>query len=115
MQSKINNEAQFGQALNPFNNVVKVSRIDNLSDLKDVFTKTDKLKKLCDDGTMDFDFTRHLPGMAKISRQGQIFSMLPQRAYASPNWSDLRTFKFSILLVANTATNFNNMDLCIHM
>ena len=39
MQSKIDNEIQFGQALNPLNNIVKVSSVDNLSDLKDVFTK----------------------------------------------------------------------------
>ena len=33
MQSKINNEVQFGQALNPLKNVIKVSSIDNTSDL----------------------------------------------------------------------------------
>ena len=44
MQSKIKNEVQFGQALNPLNNVAKVSSIDNLSDLKDVFTKSTSLK-----------------------------------------------------------------------
>ena len=39
--------------------------------------------------------------------------MHPQRVYASPNWSDLRTFEFNILLTADTATHFNNMHLCI--
>ena len=115
MQSKINNKGKFGQALNPLNDVAKVSSVDNSSDLKDVSTKTDRLKKLLDDGTMDFELIRYLPGMAKISRQGQIFSVLPQRAYASSNWLDLRTFEFNILLEANTAANFNNMHLCIPM
>ena len=101
MQSKINNKVQFGQAFNPLNNVVKVWTVDNSSDLKDVFTKIDKLKKLWDNGTMDFDLIRYLPGMGKISRQGQIFSALPQRAHASPNWSDL--------------SNLNNMHLYIPM
>ena len=52
MQSKINNEVQFGQALNPLKNVIKVSSIDNTSDLQDAFTKINKLKKLWDDGSM---------------------------------------------------------------
>ena len=46
MQSKINNNVRLGQPLNLLNDVVKVSSVDNLSDLQDVFTKIDKLKKL---------------------------------------------------------------------
>ena len=61
---------------------------------------------------MDYDFIRYLPGMEKISRQGQIY---PQRVYASPGWSYLRTFEFSMLLTADTATDFDNMHLCIPM
>ena len=55
MQSKINNEVQFGQALNPLKKVAKVSSFDNTSDLQDVFTKTDKLKELWDNGSMYHD------------------------------------------------------------
>ena len=58
MQSKINNDVQFGQSLNPLNDVVKVSSVFNSSDLKDTFTKTDKLCKLWKDGSMDFDLSR---------------------------------------------------------
>ena len=108
MQSKINKEVQFGQSLNPVRNVAKVSSIDNTSDLQDVLTKINKLKKLWDAGSMDYDPIRYLSGMAKISRQGQIYSVHPQRLYASPGWSDLRTFEFNMLLTAYTATNFNN-------
>ena len=46
MQSKINNNVRLGQPLNLLNDVVKVSSFDNSSDLQDVFTKIDKLKKL---------------------------------------------------------------------
>ena len=63
-------------------------------------------------GRMDYDFIRYLPGMEKISRQGQIY---PQRVYASPGWSYLRTFEFNMLLTADTATDFDNMHLCIPM
>ena len=37
-QSKINNEVQFNQALNPLKNVAEVSSIDYSSDLQNVFT-----------------------------------------------------------------------------
>ena len=113
MQSKINKEVQFGQSLNPVRNVATVSSIDNTSDLQDVLTKINKLQKLWDAGSMDYDLIRYLSGMAKISRQGQIYSVHPQRLYASPGWSDLRTFEFNMLLTADTATNFNNIHLYI--
>ena len=115
MQSKIDKEVQFGQALNPLKNVAKVSSVDNASDLKDIFTKINKLKKLWDDGSMDYDLTRYLPSMAKTPRPGKIYNAHPERVYASPNWSDLRTFGFNMLLTASMATNFNNMHLCIPM
>ena len=51
--------------------------------------------------------------MTKISRQGKICSVHPQRIYNSSNWPDLRTFEFNRLLIADTATDFNNMHLCI--
>ena len=49
MQSKIDNEVQFSQAMNPLKNVAKVSSMDNTSDLKDVFTKIISLRNY---GTM---------------------------------------------------------------
>lgn len=39
MQSKIYNKVQFGQALNPVKNVAKVSSINDISDLQDIFKK----------------------------------------------------------------------------
>ena len=42
MQSKINNDVQLTQSLNPLNDIVKVPSIDNLSNQKDTFTKIDK-------------------------------------------------------------------------
>ena len=113
MQSKIDNQVQFGQTLNPLKYVAKVSSIDNTSDLQDGFTKIDKLQKLWDDDSMDYCLIRYLPDMAKISRQGQIYNMDPQRVYVSPNLSDLRTFVFNMLLTADTSANFNKMHLLI--
>ena len=62
---------------------------------------------------MDHDLIRCLPGMTKISREGQIYSAHPQRVHASLNWSDLRTFEFNMFLTADAATNFDNMHLGI--
>ena len=115
MQSKINNKLQFGQALNPLKSVAKVSCVDNTSDRKDIFTKIDILKKLWDDGSMDYDLIRYLHGITKISRQGKVYNAHAQTVYASPNWSDLRTFEFNMLLTANAATNINNMYLWMPM
>ena len=53
--------------------------------------------------------------MAKVSRQGKIYSIHTQRVYGSPGWSDLRIFDFNMLLTVNKATNFNNIHLCIPM
>ena len=83
--SKINNEVQLDQALNPLKNVAKVSSINNTTDLQDVFTEIDKRNKSWDNGNMDYDLIRYIPSMVKISRQGQIYSVHPQRVYASPN------------------------------
>ena len=44
MQSKINNEVQFFQALNLLKSVAKVSSIDNASDVQDVLTKLIRLR-----------------------------------------------------------------------
>ena len=114
LQNKINNDVSLGQSLNPPNDVAKPSSVDNSSDLQDVFTKIDKLKKLWDDETIDFDLIRYIPGITKIRQiKGQIYNTLPKKPYASPNWSDMKTFEFNLILAANTATNFNNMHLCI--
>ena len=98
MQSKIHYDIKFTQALNPLKNVAKVSNVNSTLDLKDDFTKIDKLKKLWDDSSMDYDLIRYLPSMAKISRQGKVYNAHPQKVYASPNSRDLRTFEFNMWL-----------------
>ena len=69
MQNKINNDVQLAHYLNPLNDIVKVSGIDNSSDLKDGFTKIDKQWKY---GNKNIYVTRYLPGMTKVWHQGQI-------------------------------------------
>ena len=45
--------------------------------------------------------------------QGRDKSIECTRKWYLPILSDLRTFPFNMLLTADTATNFNNMHLCI--
>ena len=84
MHCKVNNRVQFGLALNPSNNVAKASSVNNATYLQDVFPKIVKLRKLGDDGSMDYDLIRYLPGMAKISRQYKIYNAHSQRVYVAP-------------------------------
>ena len=51
--------------------------------------------------------------MPKISRQGQIQNAFPKKAYALPNWSEMKAFFFNLILAANITTNFNKMYRCI--
>ena len=62
---------------------------------------------------MDFYLIRYLPEIAKISRQGQVYNVLPKKAYASPNYVDKKTLEFNVILSENTCTNFSNMHLCL--
>ena len=105
MQSKSNN-VHLGQSINLLNEVVNVLSVDNSFDLQDVFAKTDKFEKIWDDRTMDFDLIRYLSGMAKISRQNQIYNALLKKAYASPNWPNMKSFEFNFILAAKITANF---------
>ena len=105
MQSKSNN-VHLGQSINLLNEVVNVLSVDNSFDLQDVFAKIDKFEKIWDDRKMDFDLIRYLSGMAKISRQNQIYNALLKKAYASPTWPNMKSFEFNFILAANTTANF---------
>ena len=66
----------------------KVPAFDNTSDLKDIFRKIDKLGNLWEDGKIDYNLIRHLLGLATVSRQGQIYNIIPKKAYASSIYTD---------------------------
>ena len=79
MQREINNKVQLGENLNPLEDLPKVPAIDNTSDLKDAFRKADKLGNLWEDGKMDYKLIRYFPGLATISRQGEIYNIIPKK------------------------------------
>ena len=111
MQLHINDNVQLVQSLNPLNDVVKVQSIHYLADFNDMLNKLDKLESLYMQGTMDFDLIRYLPGITKVSRQGQIYSIITKRSYADPNYNDKTTLEFNIVFPANHYTNFNSMHI----
>ena len=113
MQSEISNKIQLGENLNPLKDLPKVPAIDNTSDLKDVFRKVDKLGNLWEDGKMDHSLIRYLPGLATVSRQGQIYNIIPIKAYASSNYTDKKLLEFNLLFAAITYSNYSGLMIVL--
>ena len=90
-----------------------IPSIDNISDLKDLFRKVDKLGNLWEDGKVGYRLIRYPPGLANISRQGQIYNIVPKKAYASSNYTDKKTLEFNILLASNTYTNYSSLMIVL--
>ena len=109
MQREISTKIQLGENLNPLKDLPKVPSIENTSDLKDVFRKVDKLSNLWEDGKVNYSLIRYLPGLANVSRLGQIYSIVPKKAYASSNYTDKKILEFNILLASNTYANYSSL------
>ena len=113
MQREIGYEIQLGDTLNTLNDVSAVPAIDNTSNLKDVFGKTDKLGDLWDRGKADSSLIRYIPGGSEVLRQGKISNIVPKKVYALSTYTDKKTLEFTIELAANTYTNYNMMTLVV--
>ena len=109
MQREINNKSQLDETLHPLIDVSAVSSIDNTANLKDVFGKVDKLGDLWDRGQADEIFIRYIPGLSNVSRQGEIFNIVPTTVYATSTYAVKKTLEFTIELAANTFTNYSRM------
>ena len=72
-------------------------------------TKLEKLEKLYDDGTMDYNLMAYIPCLGKIFYQGQIAGVVTKKAYASPNYTNKNTLEFNVNLTADQYTNFSSM------
>ena len=62
---------------------------------------------------MDYSLIRYLPGLATVSRQHQIYSIIPKKVYASTNYVDKKTLEFTLLLAANTYTNYSSLMIVL--
>ena len=77
------------------------------------FRKVVKLSNLWEDGKVDYSLIRYLPGLANVSRQGQIYSIVPKKVYASSNYTDKKTLEFNSLLASNTYTNHSSLMIVL--
>ena len=83
MQKKISNKIRLGGNLNPQRDVTNVPIVDNVANLRNVFSKVDKLGNLWDKGEADADLARYIPGLTDASRQRQIYNIEAKKAYAA--------------------------------
>ena len=86
------------ETLNPLNDVSAVSSIDNSINLKDVFGKVGKLGEVCDRGQDNASLIRYITDVSNVSRQGEIFNIVPNIAYAIATYVDKKTLEFTIEL-----------------
>ena len=113
MQREISNKIQPGENLNLPKDLPKFPSTDNTSDLKDVFRKVDKVGSLWEDSKVDYSLIRYLPSLTNVSRQGQIYSIVSKKAYASSNYTDKKTLEFNMLLTSNTYTNYSSLMIVL--
>ena len=104
MQRETSNKIKLDETLNPLNDVSAVSSIDNTLNLKDVYGNVDKRGDLRERGQADASLIRYIPGLSNVSRQGNIFDIVPKKAYAKSTYADKKTLEFTIEVAANTVT-----------
>ena len=79
MQGEIGDKIQLGDTLNPLNDASAVPAVDNISNLKHMFGKIDKLGDLQEKGKADQSLIRYLPAGSEVSRHGKIFNIVPKK------------------------------------
>ena len=109
MQREISNKIQLGENLNLLRDISNVSSTDNVANLRDKFSKVDKLGNLRDKGKADTSLARYIPALTDVIRQGQVYSIVPEKAYAAQTYVDQKTLKVNVILAANTHTNYSSM------
>ena len=113
MQKSIPNNIQIGQTLNPARDYGAVSSINDEGTLENILGKLDKTKKFVATGEADADLVRYYPNIYPITRQSQIASDFPKKAYASDSYVDKKMLEFTIQMTANTYSNYSTMELCL--
>ena len=113
MQKAISNKIQLGQTLNPAEDYSGVASINDEGTLENILGKLDKSKTFISTGRADLDLTRYYPNIYPITRQSQIASDFPKKAYASDSYVDKKTLEFTIQMTTNTYSNYSTMELCL--
>ena len=113
MQRNISNNVQLSQSSNPLKDAMGVESVDYLADFNNMLEKIDKLKILYNQGSMDSDMLKYIPGLAKIFYQGQINAVETKKTYAATSYTDKEVLEFNVNLLKNHYTNFSSILLCL--
>ena len=113
MQATKSNANPLGLNLNPIKDATGVAAIDYSANIDNLIDKLDKLSVLYDNGRMDKDVMRYIPGMAPISYQGQTDYIDTKRTYAASTYSDMQQLEFNLEVINNHYINFLTMVLCL--
>ena len=113
MQKPISDKIQLGETLNLARDYGGVSSINDEGTLENILSKVDKVQSFIGKGKADGDLSRYYPNILPITRQSQIASELPRKAYASVTYSDKKQLEFVLDLTASTYTNYSTMEVCI--
>ena len=109
MQTARSNRVKLEENLN----TTGVDEIDFSADIDNLLTKLDKLTDLYDNGKVDGDILRYIPGMSMIMYQGQIDWIETKKTYAASTYTNSQMLEFVIEITANHYINFSTMVLCL--
>ena len=109
MQAARSDRVKLGENFNPLKDATGVEAVD----IDNLIGKTGKLKTLYDEGQVDADILRYIPGMSKIMYQGQIDWIDTKKAYVASTYTDMQMLEFVIELTASHYLNFSNIILCL--
>ena len=113
MQKPISDKIQLGENLNPARDYGGVSSINDEGTLEYILSKVDKAQSFIEKGKADGDLSSYYPNILPITRQSEIASELPRKAYASVPYSDKKQLEFVLDLTTSTYTNYSTMEVCV--
>ena len=113
MQRNISNKIQLGNTLNHLQDCGGVPAIDNEVNLKNLYSKVDKIGAFWKTGKADEDLSSFIPNILPVMRQNQIVGTIPRKAFASVTYSDKKFLDFVLELTANTYSNYSSMGLVL--
>ena len=113
IQKAISNKIQLRDTLNHLDDYGGVPLINGEGTLENLIEKFDKAYGFLKAGKADEDLSRYFPDILPVTRQQQIASEIPRKAYASVTYTDKKRFEFILNLTLNTYSNFSTMKICL--
>ena len=113
MQKAISNKIQLSDALNPLDDYAGVPSINDEGTLENLIEKVDKVRGFLKTGKADGHLSRYLSNILPITRQSQVASKLPRKAYVSVTCSDKKQLEFILDLTESTYSSYSTMKICL--